>query len=81
MSEQTIESRITSVIVDQFGLAPADVTPASKLTEDLGADSLDEVDLVMALEEEFDIKINDETAADFKTVQHVIDHVTKVTEG
>lgn len=81
MSEQTIESRIISTVVDQLGVRESDVTPAANFVEDLGADSLDEVELVMALEEEFDVEISDEAAASFKTVQHVIDHVTKALEG
>lgn len=81
MSDQTIESRIIDVIADQLGVTPADVTPASKFIEDLGADSLDGVELVMAIEEEFDIEINDEIGHGFKTLQDVVDHVTKATES
>lgn len=76
MSDPTTESRIVATIVDQLGVNTADVVPTAKLVEDLGADSLDAVELVMALEEKFDIEINDE-AADLKTVQNVIDYVTK----
>ena len=81
MSEQTIESRIISTVADQLGVAESDVTPTANFVEDLGADSLDTVELVMAVEEEFDIEISDEVAADFKTAQHVIAHVTKALEG
>lgn len=77
MSDQTIESRVIDVITDQLGVTRAYVTPASKLIEDLGADSLDGIELVMALEEEFDVEIDDEIGYAFKTVQEAIDHVTK----
>ena len=53
MSEKTIEQRVKDIIVEQLGVKPEQVTPEAKFIEDLGADSLDTVELVMALEEEF----------------------------
>jgi acyl carrier protein len=78
MSDQTIESRLIEVISDQLGVAKADVTPTTNFVEDLGADSLDGVELVMAVEEEFDIEIDDAIGQGFKTLQDVVDYVTKV---
>lgn len=81
MSDQTIESRLIDVISDQLGVNKDTVVPTAKFIEDLGADSFDGVELVMAMEEEFDIEIDDEIGHAFKTVQDVIDHVTKATES
>jgi acyl carrier protein len=78
MSEQTIESRLINVISAQLGVDKSSVVPTANLVEDLGADSLDEIELIMAVEKEFGIEIIDEVAVDFKTVQNVIDHVTEV---
>ncbi|KIE88452.1 putative acyl carrier protein [Actinobacillus pleuropneumoniae] len=65
------------MIVDQLGVKAEDVKPEASFIEDLGADSLDTVELVMALEEEFDIEIPDEEAEKITTVQSAIDYVTK----
>jgi acyl carrier protein len=75
--EKSNLERITDIITDQLGLDPSDVTPEAKIIEDLGADSLDAVELVMAVEEEFDIEISDEEAKDLKTVKDILDHVKK----
>lgn len=58
----SIEERVTDIVVEQLGLDRDKVTPGSKFVDDLGADSLDTVELVMALEEEFEIEIPDEEA-------------------
>ncbi|MCK3654838.1 acyl carrier protein [Pasteurellaceae bacterium Macca] len=71
----SIEERVKKIIVDQLGAEPANVKPEASFIEDLGADSLDTVELVMALEEEFDIEIPDEEAEKITTVQSAIDYV------
>ena len=73
----SIEERVKKIIVDQIGADAAQVKPEASFIEDLGADSLDTVELVMALEEEFDIEIPDEEAEKITTVQSAIDYVTK----
>ena len=71
----SIEERVKKSIVEQLGVKEEDVKPEASFVEDLGADSLDTVELVMALEEEFDIEIPDEEAEKITTVQSAIDYV------
>ena len=71
----SIEERVKKIIVEQLGVKEEDVKPEASFVEDLGADSLDTVELVMALEEEFDIEIPDEEAERITTVQSAIDYV------
>ena len=71
----SIEERVKKIIVEQLGVKVEDVKPEASFVEDLGADSLDTVELVMALEEEFDIEIPDEEAEKITTVQSAIDYV------
>ena len=71
----SIEERVKKIIVEQLGVKEEDVKPEASFVEDLGADSLDIVELVMALEEEFDIEIPDEEAEKITTVQSAIDYV------
>lgn len=71
----TIEERVKKVVVEQLGVKPEEVTPASSFINDLGADSLDIVELVMALEEEFETEIPDEEAEAITTVQAAVDYV------
>ena len=75
MSEKSIEDRVKDIIVDQLGVKAEEVTPEAKFVEDLGADSLDTVELVMAFEEEFDIEVPDEEAEKLLSVGSVIDYV------
>ncbi|MGX9417328.1 acyl carrier protein [Vibrio sp. RC27] len=70
-----IEERVKKIIVEQLGVDEAEVKNESSFVEDLGADSLDTVELVMALEEEFDTEIPDEEAEKITTVQAAIDYV------
>ena len=71
----SIEERVKKIIVEQLGVKEEEVKPEASFVEDLGADSLDTVELVMALEEEFDIEIPDEKAAEIKTVQDIVDYI------
>ena len=64
----TTQEKITEIIVEQLGVKPEEVTPEASFVDDLGADSLDTVELVMALEEEFGIEIPDEDAEKIQTV-------------
>ena len=72
---QAIEERVKTIICDQLGVASNEVNPDSKLIEDLGADSLGIVELIMAMEEEFDIEIPDEDAEKLATVKNVQDYL------
>ena len=71
----SIEERVKKIIVEQLGVKEDEVKSEASFVEDLGADSLDTVELVMALEEEFDIEIHDEEAEKITTVQSAIDYV------
>ena len=70
-----VEERIKKIISEQLGVEEDEVVPEAKFVEDLGADSLDTVELVMALEEEFDIEIPDEEAETIQTVAGAIDFI------
>ncbi|HEY8355366.1 MAG TPA: acyl carrier protein [Methylophilaceae bacterium] len=71
-----IEQRVKKIVAEQLGANEADVKNTSSFVDDLGADSLDTVELVMALEEEFDCEIPDEEAEKITNVQQAIDYVT-----
>ena len=71
----SIEERVKKIVVEQLGVKEDEVTANASFVDDLGADSLDTVELVMALEEEFDIEISDEDAEKIQTVQNAIDYV------
>src|SRR2546430_16251002 len=68
MSEKTIEEKVKDIIVEQLGVNPEQVTSTASFIEDLGADSLDTVELVMAFEEEFNVEVPDEGAEKLQTV-------------
>ena len=76
MSDKSIEARVKDIIVDQLGVNADQVTPEAKFIEDLGADSLDTVELVMAFEEEFDIEVPDEEAEKLQSVGDVVTYIT-----
>ncbi|MFH0930481.1 MAG: acyl carrier protein [Candidatus Zixiibacteriota bacterium] len=71
----SIEEKVKEIIVEQLGVDPAQVTPEASFVNDLGADSLDTVELVMALEEEFNLEIPDEEAEKISTVGQTIEYV------
>ena len=75
MSSEEIFDKVKKIIVDQLGVAEANITLESSFIDDLGADSLDIVELIMALEEEFDIEITDEDAEKVVTVSDVVDYI------
>jgi len=72
---ENIAEKVTEIIVEQLGVSADQVKPESNLIEDLGADSLDAVELVMAVEEEFGIEVPDEEAEKLRTVGDIISHV------
>jgi acyl carrier protein len=72
-----IHPKVKDIIVEQLGVDPDKVKPEASFIDDLGADSLDIVELVMAMEEEFDLEIPDEDAEKLKTVQDVASYLTK----
>lgn len=77
---QNMKSRIeilTDIIIDNLGMEAGAVTPEASFTEDLGADSLDVVELVMAVEEEWDISVDDDDAEKVRCVQDALDLITK----
>ena len=71
----SVEGKVRSIVAKQLGLGEDEVNNESNFIDDLGADSLDTVELVMSLEEEFDIEISDDEAENILTVQAAIDHV------
>lgn len=75
MSDKSTEDRVKDIIVDQLGVDEQLVNPESKFVEDLGADSLDTVELVMAFEEEFDVEVPDEEAEKLQSVGDVIAYI------
>lgn len=77
---QEIFEKVKKIVVEQLEVDPEKVKPEASFANDLNADSLDTVELVMALEEEFDIEIPDEAAEQIDTVQKAVDHISnKVT--
>jgi len=71
----SVEERVKKIVVEQLGVSEDQVTPEASFVDDLGADSLDTVELVMALEEEFNTEIPDEEAEKITTVQQAIDYI------
>ena len=71
----SVEEKVRGIVAKQLGLGEDEVTNESSFIDDLGADSLDTVELVMSFEEEFDIEISDDEAENILTVQAAIDHV------
>lgn len=75
--QKEIAEKVKQIISEQLGVEEAEVTSSASFTDDLGADSLDQVELVMALEENFDIEIPDDAAEKIRTVQDAIDYIDK----
>jgi acyl carrier protein len=71
----SVDQKVKEIVVEQLGISPEEVKGESKFVEDLGADSLDLTELIMAMEEEFDVEIDDEKAQGILTVQAAIDFV------
>ena len=74
MNTSEMRGKIVEIIANQLGIDQEDITPEANVVDDLGADSLDVVELIMALEEEFNIEIPDEEAEKIKNVQDIISH-------
>lgn len=77
ISMASIEDKVKSIIVEQLGISEDEVKPEASFIDDLGADSLDIVELVMAMEEEFEIEIPDEEAENIKTVGDAIKYINQ----
>ena len=77
----SIEERVKKIVIEQLGVKEEEVTPSASFVDDLGADSLDVVELVMAFEEEFEVEIPDEAAEKIATVKDAIEFLKKSTEG
>jgi acyl carrier protein len=81
MAATAVEEKVKQIIVEQLGVDEGEVTPNASFVDDLGADSLDTVELVMAFEEAFDIEIPDEDAEKIRTVKDAIDYIDKHAKG
>jgi acyl carrier protein len=77
MSQEEIFQKVKKIVTEQLSVDPDQVTPEASFANDLGADSLDTVELVMALEEEFDVEIPDEAAEGIATVQAAVDYISQ----
>ncbi len=75
--DMDIFEKVKTIVVDQLGISAGEVTPEASFVEDLGADSLDVVELVMAFEEEFDLKISDEEAEKIATVNDAVEYIAE----
>ncbi|KPJ49757.1 MAG: acyl carrier protein [candidate division Zixibacteria bacterium DG_27] len=76
----SVEERVKNIVVEQLGVEPEQVTTEASFVDDLGADSLDTVELVMALEEEFGMEIPDEEAEKIRTVGEAINYINSAAE-
>ena len=76
-----VEEKVKKIICEQLDVAEEDVVPDASFVDDLGADSLDQVELIMAMEEEFELSIPDEDAEKIGTVQDAIDYINKIIGG
>ena len=77
MTPKQIEDKVRKIIVEQLDISEEDIHPESSLKDDLGADSLELLDLVMKMEEEFDIQISDEDAEEIVSVQDAVERIEK----
>jgi len=76
-----VAEKVKKIICEQLDVPEEDVVPTASFVDDLGADSLDQVELIMAMEEEFELSISDEDAEKIATVQDAIDYITKAQGG
>ncbi|HLX76416.1 MAG TPA: acyl carrier protein [Terriglobales bacterium] len=76
-----VDDKVKEIIVEQLGVDEGEVTPNASFVDDLGADSLDTVELVMAFEEAFNLQIPDEEAEKIRTVQNAVDYIKKHAKG
>lgn len=74
----TLEQEVIAIVAEQLGVDRSEVTPAKSFVEDLNADSLDLTELIMTLEEKFDVEISEDKAEKLKTVRDVIDFITSI---
>ena len=81
MSDKSVEEKVKEIIVEQLGVTPEQVTPQASFIEDLGADSLDTVELVMAFEEVFGVEVPDEDAEKIKTGNDAVQDIEKNQNG
>jgi acyl carrier protein len=77
----SVEERVIDIVAEQLGVSKDQITPETSFVNDLGADSLDTVELVMELEEEFDINIPDDVAEKIQTVGQAIEHIEKAVQS
>jgi acyl carrier protein len=77
----SVEERVKQIIVEQLGVDEGEVTPNASFVDDLGADSLDTVELVMAFEEAFEMEIPDEDAEKIRTVKDAVDYINSHAKG
>ena len=80
MADKPLDQRVKEIIVEQLGVKPEQVVPEAKFIEDLGADSLDTVELVMALEEEFGVEVPDEQAEKLQSVGDVMKYIEEAQQ-
>jgi len=73
----SVEEKVNQIVIEQLGLEPSEVTPDASFVDDLGADSLDKVELVMAFEESFGLEIPDEDAEKIVTVQDAVGYIQR----
>lgn len=73
----SVEEKVKQIVMDQLGIEASEVSPSASFVEDLGADSLDRVELIMAFEEAFGMEITDQEAEKIATVQDAVDYVQK----
>jgi len=76
-----VEAKVRDIIINELGVEPEKVTPEASFVEDLGADSLDTVELVMAFEEEFGMEIPDEEAEKLQTVRDAVNYIQQHAQG
>jgi acyl carrier protein len=81
MNAAEMKEKIVDIIANQLGIERGDVTPEASVIDDLGADSLDVVELIMALEEEFNLEIPDEEAERIKSVQDIFSHMQSALQA